>query len=152
MKQDAPGGVEMPVFDEFTDKDAALNNALTLAFIGDTVFERFVRELAVKRIPGARVRKLHKVCSAAVNAGAQAKILDSLTGSLSETELSIVKRGRNSKPKSIPKNQSIEDYLKATGFEALIGYLELSGDDARLLEILALCEPDVSAYIDAADR
>ncbi len=142
----------MPVFQEFTDEKAELNNSLSLAFIGDAVFERFVRELAVSMIPGAKAHKLHKVSAAAVNCGAQAKILETVIPHLSEKELSVLRRGINAKPHSLPKNAEPEDYFKATGFEALLGYLELSGQDWRLNEILQLCLEPVSAFISNANH
>lgn len=142
----------MPFSDEFKDNNAAQKSALMLAFIGDAVFERFVREIAVTRIPGAKVRKLHIVCSAAVNCRSQAEVLTRIESSLNETERGVVHRGMNSKPHSVPKNANIDDYLKATGFEALLGYLELSGQNGRLFEILDQCKETVESFIDGANK
>ncbi|MBP5313129.1 MAG: Mini-ribonuclease 3 [Clostridia bacterium] len=136
----------------FIDGNAIQKNALTLAFIGDAVFERYVRELAVYMIPGAKVRKLHVVCAAAVNCRSQSEILTKLEKELREDELSVVRRGMNSKPHSIPKHADIDDYLRATGFEALLGYLELSGNPERLSEILASCRESVEEYINGANK
>ncbi len=142
----------MPLNNEFKVKDANLLNALTLAFIGDAVFEIYVRGIAVTRIPGARVNKLHRVCAAAVNAASQAELLAAIESKLNETELNVVQRGKNSKPHSVPKNAKIEDYLHATAFEALIGYLELSGLYERQSEILELCRDKIESFIDNANK
>ena len=136
----------------FTVKDANLMNALALAFVGDAVYERYVREIALTRIPGAKVNKLHRVCAAAVNAKAQAEILSIIAPSLTEDEQNVVQRGKNSKPHKDHKNAKIEDYLHATAFEALIGYLELSGKDERLSEVLLLCKQKIESFIDESGR
>ena len=108
---------------------------LTLAYLGDAVFELYVRA----RLVGAadvQADKLHKRAIQYVSAPAQAKMAAVIEPMLTEKEQKIYKRGRNGKPHSIAKNASVSDYLKATGFETLIGYLYLSGETGRLNEIL----------------
>lgn len=113
-----------------------LLNPLVLAYIGDAVYEVYVRTYIVG--DGAiKTNMLHKCASTKyVSAKSQVKILDDIIDGLNETELNIVRRGRNSSPNTIPKNADIADYKKATAFEALIGYLFLSNQIERLEEIM----------------
>lgn len=115
-----------------------LLNPLVLAYIGDAVYEVYVRTYIIG--DGAiKTNMLHKCASTKyVSAKAQAGILDSIIDRLNETELNIVRRGRNSNPNTIPKNADIADYKKATAFEALIGYLFLSNQFERLEEIMKI--------------
>ncbi len=119
----------MITFDKNTNPDAL--SPLTLAFVGDACFSLFIRETLVSRA-NRPVRDLHKLSVRAVNAQAQAKCIKMLLPSLSEKETEIFKRGRNAHTSHMPKNQSGCDYHYATGFEALIGYLYLSGSSERL--------------------
>lgn len=113
-----------------------LLNPLVLAYIGDAVYEVYVRAFIIG--DGAvKTNTLHKCASTKyVSAKSQAKILDLIIEKLNDTELNIVRRGRNSSPNTIPKNADIADYKKATAFEALIGYLFLSNQTERLDEIM----------------
>lgn len=114
--------------------DLKTYSPLTLAFIGDAVFELIIRTAEVSK--GNRdVNGLHKSKSRIVNATVQAKISDLLLPELTEEELACFKRGRNAKSHTIAKNASVGDYRKATGLEALIGYLYLSGQEVRMLEL-----------------
>ncbi len=116
-------------------KQAQSLNVLSLAYVGDAVWSLFVREnlLLVHDIkPG----ELHKMASATVNATAQAHLSDVVFDSLSEEEKSVFIRGRNGKAHHKAKNQSGADYRKATGMEALIGYLYLIGEIERIKQIL----------------
>ena len=81
---------------------------------------------------------LHKTKSAVVNAKVQAQMIEALMDSLTEEERAVYKRGRNAKPHTVAKNASINDYRKATGLEALYGYLYLSGQEDRILELTKL--------------
>ncbi|MGD9901675.1 MAG: Mini-ribonuclease 3 [Spirochaetales bacterium] len=110
-------------------------NSLVFAFVGDAVHTLFVRTYLAEQST-AMAGKLHSLTSKHVNAGSQAKLLDSMTDMFTEEELQIIKTARNVKNKTIAKHASIEDYKKATGFEALIGYLYLTGKNERLIEIL----------------
>lgn len=108
--------------------------ALTLAYMGDAVFEVFVREYVISK--GGSPNILHKLATKYVSAKAQAKIIHYLMERLSEEEIDVVKRGRNAKSHTSPKNANITDYRYSTGFEALIGYLYLMDQKERLEEII----------------
>lgn len=110
---------------------------LTLAFIGDAVYDLFVREQLVCKA-NCSVGKLNKMKVEKVCCKAQANFMDSLKDKLSEEEISIYKRGRNAHTNNVPKNASVADYHNATGFETLIGYLYLKEDISRIREIFEL--------------
>ncbi len=114
----------------FGAADARTLHPLVLAYIGDAYFNLYVRTrlLAFEQ---SRVRVLHGHGARMVSATLQAHALRALEGGLSEDELAIVRRGRNAKS-TVPKSASVGDYRASTGFEALLGYLYLSGDEARL--------------------
>lgn len=116
------------------DREASQMNALQLAYLGDTVWETIIRfDLILNKL---NVHHLHEQSIKRVNAGAQAEMLSELSGFLTEREESIVKRGRNAHPKhTVPKNQQPENYAASTGFEALIGYLYLTGQNDRISRI-----------------
>lgn len=108
---------------------------LTLAFLGDAVYEVIVRTIVVSD-GNQQVNKLHKKSSMLVKAETQAKMIKVLMDGLSEEELVYYKRGRNAKSYTSAKNASIGDYRMATGFEALMGYLYLSNNTERMLELI----------------
>lgn len=110
---------------------------LNLAYIGDTVFDLYVRTMLVSDVD-ARVHELHLMSAKRVCAGGQAQTFRRIEPMLSEEELGIYKRGRNSHMGTVAKNASIADYRTATGLEALIGYLFLCGRDDRLTELMKL--------------
>nr|WP_279380049.1 ribonuclease III domain-containing protein [Sporosalibacterium faouarense] len=112
--------------------DARLMSPLQLAYLGDAVYEVLVRTYLVDK-KKVSVNELHKEAVNYVKAEAQAKIAFFLEEKLTEEEWSVLKRGRNAKSASVPKNASISDYKYATGFEALIGYLYIKGDIDRIL-------------------
>lgn len=112
---------------------------LTLAFIGDTVFDLFVREKLVCEA-NRPVKKLHTLAAAQVNAAAQANFVRILTPSLNENELAVLKRGRNAHTNHKAKNASESDYHSATGFEALLGYLYLDGQIERIRELFDIIQ------------
>lgn len=107
---------------------------LVLAYIGDCVYELFVRIYLIKdgNIP---VNRLHKSATAMVKASAQAGLFFKIEQLLSEEETAIFKRGRNTKS-HVPKNAELIDYKNATGIEALIGYLYLCGRNERIIELM----------------
>jgi ribonuclease-3 family protein len=109
----------------------------TLAFIGDTVYELFVRESLVTEA-NRPVSELNKRKVGLVNCEAQAEAVRRITPSLTDEELSVYKRGRNAFTKNTPKNSSVADYHSATGLEALFGYLYLSGRVDRLRELFEI--------------
>jgi len=119
------------------DRNPAGLPALVLAYLGDSVFELYVRQ---HLIAGGctKVDGLHKQAVRFVNAATQARILYTLTGTLAEEELAVVKRGRNAKSGSVPRNTSVTDYRHGTAFEALIGYLYLMGKEERIAEIFEI--------------
>ena len=121
--------------------DVKMINVITLAYLGDAIYEVYIREKIIKEAP-LKVEQLQHKAINYVSAKAQAKILSNLIdrNALTEEELDVVKRGRNYKRSSHPKNTDIITYKLSTGFEALIGYLYLSGEKTRLREILELIE------------
>ncbi|MDF2872540.1 MAG: ribonuclease [Anaerocolumna sp.] len=118
-----------------TDTDLKTYSPLTLAFIGDVVYDLVIRTLVVEQ-GNAPVNKLHKKVSSMVKASAQMELFHRIEDMLTEEELSIYKRGRNAKSFTTAKNASITEYRSATGFEALIGYLYLDDRLSRALEIV----------------
>ena len=114
--------------------DVRMYSPLTLAFMGDCVFEIVIRSIVVER-GNRQAGSLHKIKSSVVNAKVQARMIEALMEELTEEERVIYKRGRNAKPHTVAKNASVNDYRKATGLEALFGYLYLSGQEDRILEL-----------------
>lgn len=108
---------------------------LTLAYIGDAIYEIVVRSVIIAK-SDAQVTKLHKKTISLVNAGAQKQVFEVIKEELSEEEMAVFKRGRNAQSGSMPKNASPADYRVATGLEALCGYLYLSGQMDRLITLL----------------
>jgi len=119
---------------EKTDQTAYMNTTV-LAYMGDAVYEVFVREYVIAS-GQVHADKLHHSAVRYVRAEGQAKALKKMLEDLSETELALVKRARNKKITSKPKNADPITYKWATAFEALIGYLHLSGQKARRNEIM----------------
>ena len=119
--------------------DANLYNGLTLAYIGDAIYEVYVRKYALS-LGLTKVNNLHKKVIEFTKGEAQAKAIKELiaSGVLTEEEIAIYKRGRNSHINSNRKNIDLANYLDATGFEALIGYLYLSEKIERLEELINL--------------
>ena len=116
-------------------KDAERLSPLVLAFTGDAVYNLYVRtRLTSERdlTPNA----LHRMCSKAVCAKAQAFAADMLYSELSADEADVYRRGKNAKPGTVPKNADPGDYAKATGLEAVMGCLFLRGEEARAAELL----------------
>lgn len=104
---------------------------LTLAFVGDGVYDLLVRDYLVRRA-NRPVGELNRIKVSLVNCGSQAKLAKQLLPSLTEKETLIYKRGRNAAPKCTPKHGSVADYHSATGLESLLGYLYLNGETQRL--------------------
>ena len=119
------------------DCDPSRLSPLTLAFVGDSVFDLFVRERLVC-LANRPVNKLHSLAVAQVKASSQAKAAKALFEKLSEKELSVLKRGRNAHTNHKAKNASESDYHYATGLEALFGFLYLSDETERLKELFEL--------------
>lgn len=124
------------VFGE-NEVDLRTYSPLTFAYIGDAIFEMVIRTLIVER--GQRTANtLHKHTTKIVCAGTQAAIAESIMEDLTEEEQDIYRRGKNTKLHSSAKNASLSDYRKATGFEAVCGYLYLSGNTKRVVELIKL--------------
>ena len=123
---------------------ARLLNSLQLAHVGDTVWDLLVRSRLIYR--GVNVRNMHKNAIALVNAGAQAKAMARILPVLTEAEADVARRGRNAHVHhTVPKNQDAIDYHSATGLEALVGYLYLTGQEERLLELFKISQEDADA-------
>lgn len=118
------------------DVDAGMYSPLVLAYIGDAVYEIMIRTKVVNG-GSVQVNKLHKRSAYLVKAETQAKIVMALEEELTEEEHAVYKRGRNAKSYTMAKNASMRDYRMATGFEALIGYLYLSEQNHRLVELVS---------------
>ncbi len=132
----------MDVFDEVLNLykkndgiDIREYSPLVLAYIGDAVYEVYVRTHLITS-GKKNVYKLHKESIAFVKASSQKEILGRIMGILTDSEKEIVRRGRNANSGSIPKNANVNDYRYATGFEALIGYLYLDNEIIRLNQIM----------------
>ena len=110
---------------------------LVWAYIGDSVYEQYIRNYLVTNTK-YKPHKLHIEATKFVKAAAQARILELLEKDLTEEEKEIVRRARNTKNHHLPKNSNVQEYMYATAFEGLIGYLHLSKNTSRLNEILEL--------------
>ena len=115
-------------------------NGSMLAFVGDAYYDLKVREMLIRR-GVSKSNRFHRLAVFYVSANAQSKILNQLIEEqfLSDSELEIVRRGRNVKSKSTPKNTDVIVYRQSTAFEALIGYLYLNGNTERLDEVINHC-------------
>ena len=111
---------------------------LVWAYVGDSVYELFIRTHFVNNTK-LNPHRLHIESIKYVKAKAQAEILAKIYDELTKEECDIVRRGRNAQTHHLPKNADVTDYMYATAFEALIGYLYLTKQDKRLNEILNLC-------------
>ncbi len=123
----------MKLFDKTVNADTL--SPLTLAFTGDAVFSLYIREMLVCEA-NRPVGQLHKLSVTWVKAEAQSKGMHAILPLLTEKETEVFKRGRNAHTSHTPKNQSGCDYHYATGFEALVGYLYLKGEEERLRFLL----------------
>ena len=124
---------------ELKDIDIINYSPLTLAYIGDGIYEIVIRTIIVDQA-NRQVNKIHKAASNLVKAHTQAEMIFAIMDKLTEQELAIYKRGRNAN-NTVPRHTSAQDYHKATGLEALFGYLHLLGEQARLEELFAAIFP-----------
>ncbi len=111
---------------------------LSLAYMGDCIFDLCVREYLLKQA-NMPANKLHQKSKALVNATSQSKMYKSLIDMVSEEEKAILKRGRNANSNTKAKNATMIDYKNATGLEALFGYLYLKGEQQRINELFKIC-------------
>lgn len=122
---------------ELEDTDIRTYSPLTLAYIGDAIYELVIRTILVEK-RNTQVNKLHQRASKLVKASAQSEIIEKLKPYLTEEEMGIFKRGRNAKSFTMAKNASMSDYRRATGFEALMGHLYLTEQWDRMLELIKI--------------
>lgn len=118
-----------------SEEDINLLSPLTWAYIGDCVYELYIRTNLVEQ-SNLKPHKLHIETIKYVKAKSQALILEEIFDSLTDEEKNIVRRGRNTQNHHLPKNSNVQEYMHATAFEALIGYLYLTKKHDRLKEIL----------------
>lgn len=122
---------------DIPERDIKTYSPLTLAFLGDGVFEIIVRSIVVA---GRNVSpsRLHNASAHIVKAASQRRIAEAIEGDLTEDEADVFRRGRNAKSYTHAKNASVSDYRIATGFETLLGYLYLLEKDERILELVKM--------------
>ena len=119
------------------DVDIRTYSPLTLAYIGDGIFDIVIRSVVVGK-GNTKASQLHKHTSSIVKAHTQAVMIEALEPHLTKEEADIYRRGRNAKSPTMAKNATMADYRKATGLEALMGYLYLSDDFERVVELTKL--------------
>lgn len=117
------------------DRDLRTYSPLTLAYIGDGVYEMVIRTILVKR-GNCPVNQLHRQASSLVKASAQSAMMEVIEPMLNEEEHSVYKRGRNAHSATMAKHATMGDYRRATGFEALMGYLYLKEDFERITQLV----------------
>ncbi len=116
-------------------EEVELMSPLTWAYIGDAVYELYIRNKLINET-NLKPHKLHIEAIRYVKAKSQAEKLNEIYESLTDEEKDIVRRGRNTQNHHLPKNSNVQEYMYATAFEALIGYLYLTKQHTRLKEIL----------------
>lgn len=119
------------------DVDIRTYSPLTLAYIGDAIYDLLIRTLLVEK-GNTQVNKLHKRASGLVKAEKQSQMIEILEPHFTKEEEQVYKRGRNAKSFTSAKNASIADYRRATGFEAVMGYLYLTGKYHRMIDLVKL--------------
>ena len=119
------------------DVDIRTYSPLTLAYIGDAIYDLLIRTLLVEK-GNTQVNKLHKRATSLVKAEKQSQMIEILELHFTKEEEQIYKRGRNAKSFTSAKNASIADYRRATGFEAVMGYLYLTGKYHRMIDLVKL--------------
>ena len=117
-------------------KDIKSYSPLSLAYLGDNIYDLFLRYMVVAE-GNAQAHRYHERVTAYVKAGGQAAFYEKIKAELTEEEHAIFKRGRNAKTMHVPKHSSIEEYAVATGVETLLGYLFLKGEMERLSALMA---------------
>lgn len=127
-------GIDAYIREQFDIKEVDIRtySPLTLAYIGDGIFDLVIRSIVVGR-GNTRANELHHRTSHIVKAHTQAEMAEKLLSVLTETENDIYRRGRNAKSPTMAKNATMSDYRKATGFEALMGYLYLTDQFERIV-------------------
>ena len=119
------------------EQDIRSYSPLTLAYIGDGIYELIIRTILVKK-GTCPVNRLHKKASSLVKAAAQSGIMEIIEKELTPKELSVYRRGRNAHSPTMAKHATMADYRRATGFEALIGYLYLKEEYTRMITLIRM--------------
>ena len=122
---------------QMKEVDVHSYSPLTLAYLGDSIYDLIIKSLVINQ-GNRQVNKLHKQTSMYVQASTQSLMMRAMQEELTEEEHAVYKRGRNAKSVSPAKNQSITDYRRATGFEALLGYLYLKKEWKRMLDLVKI--------------
>ncbi len=122
---------------QMEEVDVQTYSPLALAYIGDCVYDLIIKNIMISK-GNKQVNKLHKDTSALVQASTQSLMMRTMQEHLTEEEHAVYKRGRNAKSVSPAKNQSITDYRRATGFEALLGYLYLKKEWKRMVDLVKI--------------
>jgi ribonuclease-3 family protein len=137
-------GIDSYIREQFAvpDVDIRTYSPLVLAYIGDGVFDLVIRSVVVGR-GNTRANQLHRRTSGIVKAHTQAQIITALEPHLTDEERDIYRRGRNAKSPTMAKNATMSDYRKATGLEALVGYLYLTDRFERLVELIRLASEEL---------
>ena len=130
-------GINQYFLEKFGMKQADIRSysPLTLAYIGDGIYDLVIRSMMVAK-GNAHVNDLHRRTSKLVKAHAQSELIGLLQPELTEEELAVYRRGRNAKSFTMAKNATVADYRRATGFEALMGYLYLEDQMDRMMELI----------------
>lgn len=130
-------GINKYILEKFgmEERDIRSYSPLVLAYIGDGIYDLVIRSMMVGK-GNTHVNELHKSTSQLVKAHAQSEMIGALLPELTEEELSVYKRGRNAKSPTMAKNATMADYRRATGFEALMGYLYLEDQMDRMMELI----------------
>lgn len=118
-----------------SEQDVNMLSPLTWAYVGDSVYELYIRTKLINET-NLKPHKLHIEAIKFVKAKSQAELLQKIYGKLTDNEKDIVRRGRNAENHHLPKNSNVQEYMYATAFEALIGYLYLTKQNERIKEIL----------------
>ncbi|NDI36970.1 ribonuclease III domain-containing protein [Chengkuizengella sediminis] len=135
-----------PLFSFTPSKAPNLLNPLVLAYLGDAIYDTYIRMYLISR-PHHKPNHLHHEATKFVSAKAQAQLLKIWLPHLSEEEQDVVRRGRNAKSASIPKNADVLDYRHSTAFECLIGYLYYKEQHDRLSQLLKMIIDDYESRI-----
>ena len=130
------------ILEKVESREAELKNPVVLAYLGDTVYDLFVRTALVKHSK-MHVKDLNQCAARIVNAHAQAEAAEWLKEKFTAQDSEIYRRGRNARVGSVPKNMAVADYHKATGLEAVMGYLFLTGQQERLEQLMGAILEDM---------
>ncbi|MEE1032641.1 MAG: ribonuclease III domain-containing protein [Ruminococcus sp.] len=122
---------------QLESQDIRSYSPLTLAYIGDAIYDLYIRTILVSR-GNKQANKLHKEASSLVKAPTQSKMIETLQPLFTEEEEAVYKRGRNAKSYTTAKNATTGEYRRATGFEAVMGYLYLTDQNHRIIDLIKI--------------